>query len=183
MQRYCGLFWTNSISSIPQNGSCTATNVPSHKSSKFDVQDILGNVLLWTTTHGHTGVSRPSKTDIRQLSADTECRVNDLQRVRDDRAGWWERERERERERESRQSVHSVSLDDDDNDDDITCIEFFWNCSLFIHSLPLIRTWKCWVLSKETSSTIFESLVWLVCRCLSRFMRHCFLGRWICPPV
>ena len=40
-----------------------------------------------------TSVGQPAKTDIRQLCADTACRLDDLRRMMADRDGWWEKDK------------------------------------------------------------------------------------------
>ena len=56
------------------------------------------DVLLWTSTNGHTSLGCPAKT--YQLCEVIGCRLEDLPRTIVDRDGWQVRERKRERERE-----------------------------------------------------------------------------------
>ena len=66
--------------------------------------ELISDVLLWTTTHGQAKAGRPARTYIQQLCEDTGCSPEDLpeamnnrkesqERVRDIRAGgmtrWW----------------------------------------------------------------------------------------------
>ena len=77
----------------------------------------IGEVLLWTPTHGRASFSRPARTYSHQFCTDTGCSLEDLPETMVYRDGW----RERERERESGKSVLSAWLDDDD-DDSFYCI-------------------------------------------------------------
>ena len=69
------------------------------------VRTNLCDVLLWTPSHRPAGVGQTAWTYLQQLCIDTECSLEDLLNVLDDRDEW----RERERVRETR----------DDDDDDI----------------------------------------------------------------
>ena len=57
--------------------------------------ELLGDVLLWTPSHGRAKSGRPARTDIQQLCADTGCSPEDQPKAMDDREGWRERERVR----------------------------------------------------------------------------------------
>ena len=82
----------------PQNSNCTATYRPSRKLSKLDVPDmqdtagdeLVSDVLLWTSALGRAKAGRPARTYIQQLCADTECSPEDLPKAMDDREGWRE---------------------------------------------------------------------------------------------
>ena len=50
----------------------------------------IGNILLWTSTHGHTNIGWPTKTYIHQHYPDTGCRLEDLTRVMADMDEWQE---------------------------------------------------------------------------------------------
>ena len=77
--------------------------------------EIISDVLWWTSTHGHTSTDQPAKTFIHKVCADIGCSLEDLPGAMNDRDGWSERQkqRQRDRERESRDSVLSTRLDDD----------------------------------------------------------------------
>ena len=49
--------------------------------------ELKSDVLLWTSTQGHTSVDLPAKTDIHQFCADTGYILGDLLRAMDDRDG------------------------------------------------------------------------------------------------
>ena len=51
----------------------------------------MSDVFQWTTTHGHTGASRPAKTYIHQLCVDTRCCQEDMPGVMADRDPWKEK--------------------------------------------------------------------------------------------
>ena len=65
-------------------------------------------IILWIPTHGQTNSGRPAKLKINQLSADTECRLENLPRTLTGREGW----------RESREFMQSALFGDDDDDDE-----------------------------------------------------------------
>ena len=88
------LFWTNPGYNTPQNSSSTAICLPSHKPSKQDEQDtyyrrskneLMKNIFLWTSIHRHTSVGQPAEMYMLQFCADTECHLDDLPKVMDDR--------------------------------------------------------------------------------------------------
>ena len=56
--------------------------------------ELISDILLWTSSHGRAKVGWPASTFIQQLCADTGCSLEDLLRVMDDREGWRERDRE-----------------------------------------------------------------------------------------
>ena len=56
--------------------------------------EIISDILLWTTSHGRAKAGRPAWTYIRQLCADTRCSLENLPEAMDDRAGWQESVRE-----------------------------------------------------------------------------------------
>ena len=56
--------------------------------------ELISDVLLWTSSHGRARVGRPARTFIQQLCADTECSPEDLLEAVDDREGWRERVRD-----------------------------------------------------------------------------------------
>ena len=49
------------------------------------------SVLLETTTHGHTSVGQPAKTDIHPLCADIGCHPENLTGAMANTDGWLER--------------------------------------------------------------------------------------------
>ena len=51
---------------------------------------LIGDVLLWTHTHGQAKAGRPARTYIQQLCADTGCSLEDLLEAMDNREGWRE---------------------------------------------------------------------------------------------
>ena len=59
-------------------------------------RELIGDVLLWTSSLGRAKAGRPARTYIRQLCADTGCRAEDLPEAMDDREGWQERFRDDE---------------------------------------------------------------------------------------
>ena len=56
--------------------------------------ELISDVLLWTSSHGWAKAVRPARTYIQQLCADSGCSLEDLTEAIDDREGWWERVRE-----------------------------------------------------------------------------------------
>ena len=56
--------------------------------------ELISDVLLWTSSHGWAKAGRPARTYIQQLCADTRCSLEDLPEVMDDREGWQERVRD-----------------------------------------------------------------------------------------
>ena len=61
----------------------------------LEKQGRTSEILLWTPTYGCLSVSPTAKYLLRQLSADTGCRLEILPGEMDDRDGLRERERER----------------------------------------------------------------------------------------
>ena len=97
--------WTSPGGNTPQDTNCTATCPLSRKLFKLDepdMQDTAGeagdelirDVLLWTTTHGRAKAGRPARTYIQQLCEDTGCCPEDLPRAMNDREEWRERVRD-----------------------------------------------------------------------------------------
>ena len=56
--------------------------------------ELIRDVLLWTTSHRRAKAGRPTRTYIQQLSADTRYSPEDLPEAMDDREGWRERVRD-----------------------------------------------------------------------------------------
>ena len=56
--------------------------------------ELLGDVLLWTLSHGRAKAGRPARTYIQQLCTDTGCSPEDLPEAMEDREGWWQRIRD-----------------------------------------------------------------------------------------
>ena len=50
--------------------------------------ELISNVLSWTTTSRHTCVCRPGRNYKHQLCADTACSLEDLRKMTDDKDGW-----------------------------------------------------------------------------------------------
>ena len=73
--------------------------------------ELIGDVLLGSPSHGRASFDRPVRTYRQQVSADTGCSLEDLMGVMGER----ERDRERERERESEKSGQAARFDDDDD--------------------------------------------------------------------
>ena len=102
------LFWTNPGSSthkiiarpLPVS---QAIQVRWTRDAGESKEELISNVLLWTTTHGHTSMGHPSKTYILQLYADTDCRLEDLSRVMVDK------DRERELKEPVLSSRHDIN--------------------------------------------------------------------------
>ena len=57
-------------------------------------EELISNILQWTSSHGWAKVGRPARTYIQQLCADTGSSLEDLPGAMDDRDGWWEKVRE-----------------------------------------------------------------------------------------
>ena len=51
-------------------------------------EELISDVLLWTSTRGHISVGRPGRTYLHQLCADTGCSLEDRPGAIDDREGW-----------------------------------------------------------------------------------------------
>ena len=62
-----------------------------HKRNK---DELVSNVILWTTTHGRTSVSWPAKTYVHQFCVETGCILEDLPSAITDGNGGEGRERE-----------------------------------------------------------------------------------------
>ena len=56
--------------------------------------ELISNVLLWTTTYGGEKAGRPARTYIQHLYNDTGCSTEDLPEVINDREKWRERVRD-----------------------------------------------------------------------------------------
>ena len=68
------------------------TNHPGH--CWRSKNELISDVLLWTTSHGRAKAGRPAWTYIQQLSEDTGCSLGDLLEAMDDREGWRKRVRD-----------------------------------------------------------------------------------------
>ena len=53
--------------------------------------ELISDIILWTSSHGRAKAGRPARTCIQQLCADTGCSLEDLPKVMDDREVWRER--------------------------------------------------------------------------------------------
>ena len=56
--------------------------------------ELIGDVFLWTPSHGRAKAGRPARTYIQQLCVVTGCSPEDLLEAMDDREGWRERIRD-----------------------------------------------------------------------------------------
>ena len=56
--------------------------------------ELISNILQWTSLHGQAKAGWPARTYIQQLCVHTGCNLEDLPRVMDDRDRLWERVRE-----------------------------------------------------------------------------------------
>ena len=56
--------------------------------------ELISDVLLWTSTYGRAKAGRPARTYIQQLCEDTGCSPEDLPEAMNDREKWWERVRD-----------------------------------------------------------------------------------------
>ena len=56
--------------------------------------ELISNVLLWTSSHGWTKAGRPTRNYLQQLCADMGCNPEDLPGAMDNREGWQERVRD-----------------------------------------------------------------------------------------
>ena len=56
--------------------------------------DLISDVLLWTSTHGRAKAGRPARTYIQQLCEDTGCCPENLPEAMNDREKWRERVRD-----------------------------------------------------------------------------------------
>ena len=83
-QGFYKLFLTNSESNITQNRSCTATYLPSLKTSHIRwTRHVrycwrIKDKLIWAPSHGHVSVGRPARTYLQQLCTDIGCSLEDL---------------------------------------------------------------------------------------------------------
>ena len=56
--------------------------------------ELVSDILLWTSTHGRAKAGRPAQTYIQQLCEDTGCCPEDLPEAMNDREKWRERVRD-----------------------------------------------------------------------------------------
>ena len=56
--------------------------------------ELMSDVLLWTSTYGQAKAGRLAQTYIQQLCEDTGCSPEDLPEAMNDREKWWERVRD-----------------------------------------------------------------------------------------
>ena len=52
--------------------------------------ELISDILLWTSSHGQTKAGWPARTYIQHLCADIGCSLEDLPEVMEDREGWRE---------------------------------------------------------------------------------------------
>ena len=69
--------------------------------------ELIGDVLLWTSTYGRAKAGQPARTYIQQVCEDTVCSPEDLPEAMNDREKW--------RERGTEISVLAAWHDDDDD--------------------------------------------------------------------
>ena len=50
--------------------------------------ELISDILVWTSSHGRAKAGRPARTYLQQLCADTGCRLEDLLGAMDERDGW-----------------------------------------------------------------------------------------------
>ena len=89
--------------------------------------ELISDILLWTSSHGRAKVGRPARTYIQQLSADTGCIPEDPPEAIDDREGW------RERVRDIRAS----------------CATWWWYTLLHTHTHTYTHKWAKVILWKK----------------------------------
>ena len=62
-----------------------------HEGYRWRIKDeLISDVLLWTSSHGRAKRGRPARTYIQQFCVDTGCSPEDLPEAMDDREGWRE---------------------------------------------------------------------------------------------
>ena len=74
---------TIQVRRIRHSGHCRRSN-----------DELISDILLWTSSHGLAKVGRPARTYIQQLCVDTGYSLEDIPGAMDDRDGRWERVRE-----------------------------------------------------------------------------------------
>ena len=75
--------------SIPRSSKIRRTRYAGHRWRSRD--DLISDVLLWTSSHWRAKTGRPARTYIQQRCADTGCSPEDLPETMGDREGWQER--------------------------------------------------------------------------------------------
>ena len=94
--------------------------------------ELISDVLLWTSAYGQAKAGWPARTYIQQLCEDTGCSPEDLPEAMNDREKWRERVRD----------IHAAARHDDDEENPAKPISLT-TCSAGILSLcPLIYTSK-----------------------------------------
>ena len=58
------------------------------------IDELISDVLLWTSTYGRAKAGRPARTYIQQLREDTGCSPEDLPEAMNDKEEWQERVRD-----------------------------------------------------------------------------------------
>ena len=92
----CEQYWTSPGGNTPQGTNYTATCLPSRKLSRLDEPDmqdtagpsmdeLISDVLQWTSTYGRAKAGQPARTYIQQLCEDTGCSLEDLPEAMNDR--------------------------------------------------------------------------------------------------
>ena len=77
---------------FPKTIQVRRTRNAGHCWRKWD--ELVSDILPWTSSHGRAKAGRTGRTYIQQLCADTGCSLEDLPEAMDDREGWQERVRE-----------------------------------------------------------------------------------------
>ena len=74
---------------LPPISKTTKARWTRHERHSWSSKDeLISNVLLWTPSHGWASIVQPVKTYLQYLYADTECSLEDLPKVMDDREEW-----------------------------------------------------------------------------------------------
>ena len=76
---------------IPKTIQARQTRHAGHRWRSRD--ELISDVLLWTTTYGRAKAGRPARTYIQQLCEDTGCNREDLPEAVNDREKWRQRVR------------------------------------------------------------------------------------------
>ena len=98
--------------------------------------ELISDILRWTSSHGRAKEGRPARTYIRQFCVDAGCSLEDLPAAMDDRDGW------RGRVRDIRAGC--VTWWWDINTATIIMILFFWEffAPALADGFPLVFEWQ-----------------------------------------
>ena len=72
--------------------------------------ELISDVILWTSSHGRTKVGRPAGTYLQQLCTDTRCSLEDRPGAMDDRYEWQVRGQARHDDDNSLKEFHNLFL-------------------------------------------------------------------------